>query len=213
MSFLLWQRDGNAGIASPRVVLRAEEVPLLAHAQQLCDALEGLHNEQSQRVAQASSDAREQGHAQGREEGRREACEQSAQTLASLATVSALERERLRGEIGALALQVVRKLLGHFADDEVLAALAGTAANDMLPTRPLALVVHPDLCHAVRERLSANVVATPGHTLDHRPSLRCEVRGDASCARDTCRIETEHGSVDASLEAQLARLAGVWGLT
>ena len=28
----------------------------------------------------------------------------------------------------------------------------------------------------------------------------------------TCRIETELGSVDASLDAQLARLAEVWGV-
>jgi flagellar biosynthesis/type III secretory pathway protein FliH len=43
--------------------------------------------------------------------------------------------------------------------------------------------------------------------------MRFEVRGDAACALDTCLIETEHGSVDASLNAQLERLALAWGVT
>jgi len=38
------------------------------------------------------------------------------------------------------------------------------------------------------------------------------VQPDSDQASDTCRIETEHGSIDASLEAQLSRLANAWGL-
>ena len=48
--------------------------------------------------------------------------------------------------------------------------------------------------------------------LPRRPTLSIEpvpfeLRADASCALDTCRIETELGSVEASLDAQLQRLA------
>ncbi len=202
MTFLLWQRGGDARIASSRLVLRAPEVPLLADAQALRDRLERLRRDQEGIVAAAAAQGRERGHAQGLEEGRREARERLAATLTALAQGSAQERDRLRGEVGALALQVVRKMLGSFADDAVLAALAATAANDLLATQPVALVVHPDLCQAVRERLAA---AAGG-----APALRCEVRGDPGCALDACRIETEHGSVDASLEAQLARLEAAW---
>ena len=41
-------------------------------------------------------------------------------------------------------------------------------------------------------------------------ALPFELRADASCALDDCRIETELGSVDASLDAQLQRLAQAW---
>lgn len=203
MSFLLWQRSGEARIASSRLVLRAAEVPLLGDAQALRNALERLHAEQQDTVAAAAAQASRQGHAQGVEAGRREAVEQVAATLTLLAQTSARELDRLRGEVGTLALQVVRKLLGNFADDAVLAALAATAADDLLATPPMALAVHPELCTAVRERLAA----AGG---DATPALRCEVRADSACARDACRIETEHGSVEASLEAQLARLEAAW---
>ena len=209
MSYLMWQRSGAVRIASPRFVLRAAEVPLLHDAHALCDALERLHDGEEQRIVAVAAEARERGYAEGHEQGRRESAEKLAATLVALAHASEIERERLRNDTGALALQVVRKLLGHFADDAVLVALAATATDDMLPAQPLALVVHPDRCSAVRERLAASATTPAGSA----PALRCEVRGDPSCAPDACRLETEHGSVDASLEAQLARLAAAWGTT
>jgi flagellar biosynthesis/type III secretory pathway protein FliH len=205
VSYLLWQRGGDARIASPRLVLRAAELPLLNDALVLRDTLDRLRRDQDEILAAATAQARERGHAQGTEEGRREAAEQVAATLTALGQAAAHERDRLRGEVGALALQVVRKLLGNFTEDTVLAALAATAANDLLATQPVALVVHPELCQAVRDRLAAGAAAADG-----KPALRCEVRGDPACPRDTCHMETEHGSVDASLEAQLARLETAW---
>jgi flagellar biosynthesis/type III secretory pathway protein FliH len=206
VSFLLWQRDGEARIASSRLVLRAAEVPLLGDAQQLRDKLESLRRDQDQHIAAVTAQAQAQGRAHGLVEGQREAGEQLASTLTTLVQTSAQERERLRGQTACLALQVVRKLLGQFAEDALLVALAETAAADLLPTLPLSLVVHPDVCQAVRERLAAGADASTGAA----SGLRCEVRSDPSCARDSCRVETEHGSIDASLEAQLARLEAAW---
>lgn len=203
MTFLLWHRHGDARIASPQIVLRASEVPPLRHANELCEQLAQLHREERERIASVAGDAAAQGHAQGLDEGRRTARDEIAAALLRLAQTSEREREQLRRELGALALQVVRKMLGRFADDALLAALAETAAREALPAQQLALVVHPDLCDAVRERL----VAQPA---PDTPALHFEVRGDAACARDSCRLETEHGSVDASLDGQLVRLAAAW---
>lgn len=204
MSYLLWHATGAARIASSRQVLHAAEVPLLQHAGDLREQLARLHREEGERLAQAQAEARQQGHAQGLQEGRGAAREEIAQTLVALAQASAREREQLRREIASLSLQVARKLLGRYAEDERLAALADTAARDALPAQQLTLVVHASLADAVRERLAA-----PRAASDATP-LRFEVRGDPACAHDTCRVETEHGSVDASLEGQLARLAKAW---
>jgi flagellar biosynthesis/type III secretory pathway protein FliH len=190
-------------IAATRRVLRAAEVPLLADAQMLRDHLEQLCRTQAQHVAEVAAQARHDGHALGVAEGRRALAERLSVHLVSLAEASATERERMRNEVGALALHVVRKLLGHFADESVLVALADAAATDVLPSPPLAVVVHPDRCDAVRERLAVRPAA----------ALRCEVRADPSLAPDGCRLETERGSVDVSLESQLARLAAAWGAT
>jgi flagellar biosynthesis/type III secretory pathway protein FliH len=209
MSFLLWQREGNVRFGASRLVMRAREVPLFKEVQGLRERLQQMNEEETQRIASAAEEARVQGYVAGREEGQKQARDEVAQTLVSLTQAAARERERMRGEIAALALEVTRKVLSQLPADGVLVALAESAANDMLPTQTMTLIVHPSRCEAVRERLAE--AAAAGGT--DAPAVRFEVRGDAACQIDTCLIETEHGSVDASLEAQLERIARVWGVS
>jgi len=204
MTFLLWQREGDQRIASPRRVLRAAEVPLLSDALSLCKRMQALHDQQAALVDTACAEARAAGHAQGLDEGRQAARDDIAATLNQLAAGAAHHRDELRLQVAALALEVVRKLMGRFAAPEQLVALADTAAREMLPARHWVLAVHPDRVDAVRRQLNAMAPASE--------PLPFELRADASCALDDCRIETELGSVDASLEAQLQRLATAWAV-
>jgi len=208
MSFLIWHRDRDLGFGSSRIVLRAREVPLLADAEALRDRIEQLSDEESRRISAATEQARAQGHEAGRAQGRQQARDELAETVIALTQAAAHERERMRGEIAALALEVVRKLMAQLPADGVLVALAETAARDMLPTQTMTLIVHPERCDAVRERLAA----TAAMAASEGPAMRFDVRSDAACGLDTCLIETEHGSVDASLDAQLERLGRAWGV-
>jgi flagellar biosynthesis/type III secretory pathway protein FliH len=203
MSFLWWQRGGDARIASDRRVLRAAEVPLLQHALALRDTLERRRDEQVQAITEAIAAGRAEGHAAGLAEGRAAAALELAETVQRLAAESDAERERLRQDIAALALQVVRKLLGAFARDEVLLALAANAAAELLPGAAPVLVVHPQQAGALRTRMDA---------VAHEGEAPFDVREDAQAAIESCRLETEHGCVDVSLDAQLSRLAEAWGV-
>ncbi len=207
MSFLLWQRDSDLAIASARLVLRADEVPQLLQAQQLRDELDALRRDQAARVEAACAAAHAEGLARGLEQGRRDARDELAAAITSITHTVAHERDRLRDDVAALALQVVRKLTGQGSVDARLAALAAVAAREMLPAQSLTLVVHPDRCEAVRAALAQRAAGAVSESV---PNF--EVRGDERCAADDCRIETELGSADASLEAQLARLATAWGV-
>ena len=207
MSFLWWQRGGEARIASNRRVLRAAEVPLLQHAMALRDTLERRRDEQGQALAEAIAEVRAQGHAQGLDEGRAAAAQALDETVQRLAVEAQARHEHLRGDIAALALQVVRKMLGHFAADELLLALAATAAAELLPGSAPVLVVHPQQADALRARLAAAAGEGLGNGEGAAPFI---VREDAQAAVDACRLETEHGSVDVALEAQLSRLAEAW---
>lgn len=201
MSFLVWQRDDPVSIASPRRVFRAAEVPLLANAQALCAKLAQMHHEALALVATASDAARDEARKEGFAAGVREGRDKLAAELTRLAADGAREREALRDSVAALALEVVKKVAGELASDEVLSRLAATAARDLINPEQLTLIVHPEQRDAVRERLAA--VA---------PDVRCEVREDATLSPDACVLETEHGAVDASLDAQLERLAKAWGI-
>ncbi len=205
MSYLLWQRDRNLGLGAARVVLRAADVPLLADAQALRDRLERLNEEAAARIATAEQDARVQGYVQGREQALRETQDEMAGAVLALQQKTAQAHERFRGEIAALALQVVRKVMGQLPVEGVLSALAATAARDMVPAPSMTLVVHPDQCDAVRAQLASLADADPAQP-------RFDVLPDPDCREGACRIETEFGTVDASLDAQLKRIADAWGV-
>lgn len=206
MSYLLWQRDRTLGIGASRVVLRAADVPLLADAHRLRDRLEQLNEDAAQRIATAEQDARVQGYVQGREQATHEAQDEVASSILALQQKAEQDRVQVRGEIAALALQVVRKVLGQVPADGVLAALAETAARDMLPAQTLTLYVHPDQCDSVRAHLAAAAEADAAQP-------RFDVLPDSECKEGVCRIETEFGTVDASLDAQLKRIASAWGVS
>lgn len=207
MSFLLWQRESSVAIASARLVLRAGEVPALRDAQQLRDELEGLRREQQARVQAACDAAHAEGLAAGLHEGRAQARDEIAATLAALASTAARHEAQRRADVAALSLQVARKLLGELGDGERLAALAREAARDMLPAPRLTVRVHPERSDAVR----AHLQRLAGRDSDS--SMTFEVVADDGCAPDDCRIDTELGSADASLDQQLARLAQAWGVS
>jgi type III secretion protein L len=206
MSFLLWQRDRDVGIASRRRVLTAAEVGPLLEAQALCERVADLVATRAAKIDEAADTARAAARAEGLELGRREAREEVSTTLATLAAAAAADRDRLRGEIGSLALEVVRKILGEFAPDAVLVALARSALREMLPAPAVTLVVHPDRADAIRESLGGERVG------DGVNGARVEVRADPGCAPDDCRLETGLGMVDAALDTRLARIAQAWGI-
>jgi len=206
MSFLLWQRDRDVGIASRRRVLTAAEVGPLLDAQALCQRAADLVASRAAQIEEAADAARAAARAEGLEQGRRDAREEVSTTLAALAATAAAERDRLRGEVGALVLQVVRKILGEFAPEVVLAALARSALREMLPAPAVTLVVHPDRVDAMRENLAGEPVG------DSVNAPCVEVRADPGCAPDDCRLETGLGVVDAGLTVRLARIAQAWGI-
>ena len=141
-------------------------------------------------------------HAEAAEAGRQEGLGRAAATLAG----AAAERERrlagLAGEVAALALEVARKVLGRelAVDPEAVVALATAAVAEARERREVALRVSPGDAPALRQsegRLAALLARAPGLSLREDPSL----------APGEVVIETEAGTIDARVEAQLAALA------
>jgi flagellar biosynthesis/type III secretory pathway protein FliH len=205
MSFLLWQR-GQLGVGSGRQVFRAAEVPLLQDASGLVARLEALWQAETSRIESAEQAARQQGWDQGGERARAEAEAGLADALARLSREAESVRDQARQEVATLALQVVRKLLGHLPEPERQAALALQAARELLPARTWRLAVHPQCAPALRERLGQL-------TAQERAALaQAEVSEDDAVAPGDCRLDTEFGSARAGLDAQLERLAAAWGV-
>lgn len=136
------------------------------------------------------------------EAGRQEGIGQAAAALAGIAA----ERDRrlagLSREVAGLALEVARRVLGRelAGDPAAVVDLAAQALAAARERREVILRVSPADAPALRAsagRLGALLQRAPG----------LELREDPSLAPGGVVVETEGGTIDARVEAQLAALA------
>jgi len=197
--FMLWQRQQPVATGSDRRVFRASELPLLQDAESLRDALAEALATQGERESLAFAQARQAGHAEGLAAGHADAAQASARALLAVQARHAEALGELRSHLATLALNVVQRLIGDWPEPQRLAALAETAARDMVPCEDPVLRVRPELVTSVRAALEARTDGVP-----------ISVRGDADLPAGGCRLETTLGSVDASLDSQLVSLRALW---
>jgi flagellar assembly protein FliH len=112
------------------------------------------------------------------------------------------EREKyfhqVEGEIVALALAIVRKILRREAhtDPLLLAGLVRVALEKMTEAQNVRMRVHPAQIPAWQDYF-AKQTESP---------LAPELSGDASLAADQCALETQHETTELSLETQLKEI-------
>lgn len=156
---------------------------------------------EAERIRAAAREERDRARAEAVEAGRQEGLGRAAATLASVAA----ERERrlagLAGEVASLALEVARGVLGRELSLEPAAvvALASRALAEVRERREVVIRVSPADAPALRGAagaLGALLARAPGLGLREDPSLG---QGDVV-------VETEAGTVDARVAAQLAVL-------
>ncbi len=146
--------------------------------------------------------ARRQASAEGFQEGRVRGLAHTERALqAALAAYKDQldDLERNFGErLGAVALDIVRKLTGGEEGGQLVAAAARAAAHEIMAEQPSVVRVHADSLSAVRTAMA-------------EVSPQIQVRSFEGAARDSCIFETKGGEVDASISLQLGALADALG--
>lgn len=211
--YLLWRARPEAalGLVSDQRVVPAADAPALLQAQALLARVDQLLSETEAQCQVLREAAREQGLREGlaEAEARLQAQLEEAQAtqLAQLAAANQQLRQQWQQSLAELALAIHNKLMGELPAQEQLARLALQAARELLPARCWRLAVPPAQLAGLREALQA---------LDpqNRAGLQdSELIADPALPALGCRLLTDLGSADASLETQLQRIASAWGLT
>lgn len=147
----------------------------------------------------------EQGFREGasRERAETEAsANQQRKTIAAALEAFVQEREsyfhRVEGEVVALALAMVRKILRRESqlDPLLLSGLVRVALEKMALTQNVRLRVHPSQIAVWEEYFKQR----------DDVSVKPELSGDATLERDQCALETELGVTDLSLQTQLKEI-------
>ena len=187
-----WQRWELASLAG-------EDMPAL-------DPVTAARLEEERKQAELAAHVRAEAHAQGYAAGlaaARDERERLAALLATLADHAGRHEQQLADQVLDLSLAFARHLVGEALDvhrERVLPVIASALAQLPQSTRRVELRVNPADLVLIRDRL-------PGEPDGPRVALVT----DASIAPGGCQVDTEHASLDATLDTRWKRLLASLG--
>ncbi|MEM7529307.1 MAG: HrpE/YscL family type III secretion apparatus protein [Pseudomonadota bacterium] len=135
------------------------------------------------------------GYTQGTDEGKAEIAAQMTEMVGR--SIDYLGRTE--GAVAETVLLCLRKILGEFDDGELVVRQARTALRAVGAEKRVTLRVSTDNVEAARERIGE--IQRGNKEVGY-----LEVIGDAGLSRGDCRLETDAGVVDASLDIQLSAI-------
>jgi flagellar assembly protein FliH len=162
--------------------------------------------EEERKQAELAARVRAEAHAQGYAAGlaaARDEHERLAALLATLADHAGRHEQALADQVLDLALAFARHLVGEALAvhrERVLPVIASGLAQLPQSTQRVELRVHPADLALIRERLPAEP-----------DGPRVTLAADPSIAPGGCQIDTEHASLDATLETRWKRLLASLG--
>lgn len=138
-------------------------------------------------------------YARGFAEGRAAGADEAARLISETTLKVDRHIAALEQQIGALALDVVRRVLGELDAGELVARAAAQAVGEFRREKWLKVTVHPAAAERVRAAL-AGLHGGPTVTVDSDPALD----------ERACIVASDFAVVDASLEAQLQAFAAAF---
>ena len=198
--------DGSSWVASTRLVYTAAERGALESVTEHAARSNELVESREAALAAARDEARDEGFEAGRHEARERAGAELGESLAEFHAGALAERRRQREAVVVLALDVVRRVVGEFAPEERLVALAQVAVAELMEEPRLTLHVAPERCEAVRAHLLADGPEASDTDASARRRRRLpfdDIVGDEALAADGALIETAGGRIAIDLETQL----------
>jgi type III secretion protein L len=172
--------------ASPgKKIIRAKDAALWLEGYRFLEEIKSIHEAEFAR-----------GYAEGKAEGAAEA--------AALVNNAAVNVDRyiasLDQQIAALAMKIVRRVLGDLDVTDLIARAAAQALNDFRREKNLKISVHP----AALERVRASLIA---HVREAGLGVNLTVEADATLSKEACVIASDFAVIDASVDTQLTALA------
>ena len=194
MSLITLFNTDRTTIATDRLVFEPDEVSSLTDVVDQAERMRSLLEEEESRIEQATKKGHELGYENGQEKGYEAALEHIAVKLVLLTKEAQATRNALENNAADLAIQIVERIASDIGTQETIAALAKSAAADLVPREPVVLRVHPQ-----------NLTYMQDHVLQKDSNYACiiDVVSDYSLAEEDCVLETEFGQVKAGLKTQL----------
>ncbi|MDR1456740.1 MAG: type III secretion system stator protein SctL [Puniceicoccales bacterium] len=212
---MLKKDDKEIQIVPGKKILHAEEFMAFGSVGEIVDETETLIRESlsaaetkaKQLISDAQAEAkkivggskaafeeeRKKGHAAGMADGKQELSD----LMISVAAKRMEGFEKFQESIVNIVMRSVKRIIGEMDNAQRLRAIVHNALSAVRNQKKVTVRVNPEQAQAVRESTSESTKAGD----DDTPFV--EVVADGRLKMDDCIIETEIGTVDASLDIQL----------
>jgi type III secretion protein L len=188
-------KDGGLQLLPELRVVKAADVKAIADARALLDAAAN----EAERIGAAAKEAYEQEKQRGYEDGHAAGKDHLAEELARLSAESSRLVSDFETRIPEIVMSALRQILGTYDQTDLVIQTVSQALRMFHHQTELTLRVPPDRVEEVRARVG-ELRAGSGAGAD------IAVVADPHLSPGGCVLESERGSVDASIEAQLAVL-------
>jgi type III secretion protein L len=186
---------GDAVVAPETRVLKARDYMALAMADEV---LKDAHQKAAALAAEAKKQyeaEKARGYAEGQELAKAEFAEQIMDTVAQTVDYFA----QVEKQVSGVVMSAVRKILGDMDDEEVVVRAVRKALDVVRDQQEITLRVSPEQVEGIKAKIGDIVRGTDG-------TGYLNVVADPHFLPGACRLETELGVVDVSLDLQLAAL-------
>lgn len=195
MRFATQLKDRGLQVAPECRVLKAVDAKAISDARALLDDSQA----EAERTREAAKQAYEDEKQRGYDDGLAAGADQIAQRLVELTAHGAEVIKDYETHVPDIVISALRQILGTYDDTELAVKTVKQALRMFHKQTDLTIRVPPDRLEAVRSRVGEFRIG--GATTPY-----IEVVGDRDLPSGGCVVESEFGSVDASVDAQLAVL-------
>jgi len=193
---MLLLKRKNFEIESESPLVKGDEVSVVAQAAEIVAAAEA----EAARIVETAKAAYEEEKSRGYADGLAAARQDELQKKFGLVDDAVAYMEKVEDRMGELVLKAMKKCVAEIGDKELVVQIVQKSMQAIVRAqRQVKIKVPSEMVEVVRERLA--------DILKRYPSVAfAEVVEDAHLTGTACVVETDAGSVEASIEGQLSAI-------
>lgn len=192
MEKLLHLKEGTFEISPELQILKAGDYVAFVDANQIVEAAKKKAAQIEEDAKKAYEDEKKRGYDQGLEEGNQRISELMIDAVAK----SVKNFEDFENDIINIVIQATKKILGELDEKQLISRVVRNALENVRNQKKVTLIINPSQVTVVKEQITNLLAEYPTINFIH-------IDSDARVKSGGCKLETEMGVVDASLEVQL----------
>lgn len=189
---MLYVKEGKFDISPEKKIVKAKDYGILLKAKETIAFAQKKAEEIIEAAKQAYEDEKKRGFEEGMAKGNAKISELMIDTIDK----SVQNFEEFENDVIKVVIDSVRKVIGDLDKNELISKIVRNALDNVRNQKKVTLIVNPSDAENIKDQID--------NLLKEYPSINyIETAADPRVKAGGCKLETEMGVVDASIEVQI----------